>query len=286
MNTLRPGIQAIVDSRVDEILADGATSADLVAQFALPIPSIVICELLGVPYEDHEFFEEQSLRRFDPVQGDAMIKLYDYLDELILRKTANPGDGRPGLLDELLANQVKEGLLDHAGLVMFALELLIGGHDTTANMIALGVLTLLEHPEQLAAVRGSDKALSGAVEELLRSLAIVNSLSRVATEDIEIAGRTIRAGDGILVSPPAVNHDAQVMEHPEEFRVDRTDRRHIGFGYGNHQCLGQNLARLEMEVAYRTLFKRVPELRLAIPLDEVKPREGMLAGVLSLPVAW
>jgi pentalenic acid synthase len=285
MARLRDSVQAIVDERLDRILAQGPP-ANLVSDFALPIPSMVICQLLGVPYEDHEFFEEETRRRLDPVNGDSMIRLNDYLARLVEIKTAKPGTTPEGLLDDLLATHVKDGTLDHAGLVMFAQELLIGGHDTTMNMISLGTLTLLRHPEQLAELKTDDSLMADAVEELLRSLSIVASLSRVATEDVEIAGRTIRAGDGILISPMAANHDGSVFERPEEFDIHRANRRHIAFGYGRHQCIGQNLARIEMEISLRSLFARIPTLRLAAPAEEVPARQGMLAGVLALPVEW
>jgi pentalenic acid synthase len=285
MATLREGIQKIVDERLDRIVAQGPP-ANLLSDYALPIPSMVICQLLGVPYEDHEFFEEETRRRFDPVNGDSMIHLYDYMDRLVQRKTDEPGTTPEGLLDDLLATQVKDGTLDRPGLVMFAQELLIGGHDTTANMISLGTFQLLQHPEQLAEFKADESLMAGTIEEMLRSLSIVASLSRVATEDIEIAGRTIRAGDGILISPMAANHDGSVFERPEEFDIHRTNHQHIAFGYGRHQCIGQNLARLEMEIALRSLFARIPTLRLAVPDEEVPIRQGMLSGVLALPVEW
>lgn len=285
MATLRDGIQAIVDERLDRIVEQGPP-ANLLSDYALPIPSMVICQLLGVPYEDHEFFEEETRRRFDPVNGDSMIHLYDYMDRLVERKTNEPGTTPEGLLDDLLASQVKDGTLDRPGLVMFAQELLIGGHDTTANMISLGTLMLLQHPEQLAEFTADDSLMAGTIEELLRSLSIVASLSRVATEDIEIAGRTIRAGDGILISPMAANHDEAVFAEPDAFDIHRSNHQHIAFGYGRHQCIGQNLARLEMEIALRSLFARIPTLRLAVPDEDVPIRQGMLSGVLALPVEW
>ncbi len=285
LNALRPDIEAIVNERLDRMLEQGHP-VDLRPAFALPIPSIVICRLLGVPYEDHDYFEELTMRRFDPVDGQSMVELYDYLDQLVGEKAKNPGSSAPGLLDDVLAHQVKEGVLDHAGLVMFALELLIGGHDTTANMITSGMYTLLCHPEQLAALRADPSLLGGAIEELLRALSIPASLSRVATEDIELGGQTIRAGDGVLISPMAANHDETVFQHPGQLDIRRPNRDHIAFGYGAHQCIGQNLARIEMEIAFRVLLDRVPTLRLAVPVEEVPIRQGMLAGVWKLPVAW
>jgi pentalenic acid synthase len=254
-----------------------------VASFALPVPSMVICELLGVPYEDHEFFEEQSRRRLDPAHEDAFGNLHDYLDQLIQNKQRHPG---AGLLDDLLASQVFPGHLDRAELVSFALVLLLAGHDTTANMLALGTFALLEHPEQLAAIRADRSLWRPAVEELLRYMTIVNGSPRVATEDIEIAGQMIKAGEGVLLSNGAANHDDALVERPDEFDVHRSARHHLGFGYGIHQCLGQNLARVEMEIAFGTLFDLLPNLRLAVPAHEIPAQQGLLAGVAELPVTW
>lgn len=279
---LRPQIQRIVDDRLDAMAA-GGSSADLVPAFALSVPSIVICELLGVPYEDHEFFEEQSRRRLDPLQGGAMAALYAYLDQLIERKQAEPGTG---LLDDLLVGQVAGGALDRAELVSLALELLIAGHDTTANVLALGTLALLDNPEQLDWVREDESRWPTAAEELMRYVSIVTGLPRVATEDVEVGGQLIRAGECVILAIGAANHDPALVERPEELNLTRPVRHHLGFGYGVHQCLGQNLARAELEIGFRTLFERFPELRLAVSIDQIPAKNGLLAGVECLPVAW
>lgn len=283
INTLRPGIQRIVDARLAAML-DNGPPADLVADFALPVPSMVICELLGVPYADHEFFEEQSRRRLEPsTMLDAVDRLWRYLDELIQRKETDRGDG---LLDELITDRLAAGELDRGELIMFALILLIAGHDTTANMIALGTVTLLAHPDRLASLRSNPDLLVGTIEEQLRYLSIVSALPRVAAEDIEIGGQLIRGGDGVLVALVAANRDAALVERPDEFEVERSGRAHIAFGYGIHQCLGQNLARAELEIAFRALLDRVPTLRLAVVADELHSRPGLLSGLTELPVTW
>ncbi|MFI9202346.1 cytochrome P450 [Streptomyces sp. NPDC053048] len=280
---LRPDIQRIVDERLDAML-DHGSPADLVSAFALPVASGTICELLGVPYEDHDFFEEQARRRFTPGQVvDAFTALADYLDGLIRAKEKSPGDG---LLDDLVTEQVVPGRLERSELVRYAMTLLLAGHDTSAHMIALSVLTLLEHPAQLAALRAEPELLPGAIEELLRYLSIIGSLARVATRDIEIGGRLIRAGDGVLIASGAVNYDAAHFDHPRELDVRRSARNHVAFGYGVHQCIGQNLARVEMDVALRTLFERVPSLRLAVPAEEVPVKQGLFFGLEELMVAW
>ncbi|MFG2224942.1 cytochrome P450 [Streptomyces sp. NPDC048644] len=280
---LRPNIQRIVDARLAAMLAQGPP-ADLVSAFALPVASGTICELLGVPYEDHDFFEEQARRRFAPGQVvDAFTALADYLERLIQGKEKSPGDG---LLDELVVEQVLPGRLARAELVRYAMSLLLAGHDTSANMIALSVLALLEHPEQLAALREDPALLPGAIEELLRYLSIIGSLARVATKDIEVGGRRIRAGDGVLIAGGAVNHDPSQFHRPQELNVHRSARNHVAFGYGVHQCIGQNLARVEMETALRTLFARIPTLRLAVPADEVPMNQGLFFGIGELRVTW
>jgi pentalenic acid synthase len=280
---LRPAIQRIVDSRLDAMLAAGAP-VDLVPAFALPVPSMVICELLGVPYADHEYFEEQSRLRLDPRHSaGAMHQLYGYLDRLVEAKLADPGQG---LLDDLITQQLAEGTLDRATVVTLGLILLIAGHDTTANMISLGTLALLDHPEQLAALRADEAAMANAVEELLRHHSIVATTPRLATQDIQIAGHLIRAGDGVLIANAGANHDETLVEHPGELDIHRPARGHVAFGYGIHQCLGQNLARAEMEIAFRTLFDRIPTLKLAVPAHQIPAQPGILAGLATLPVTW
>ncbi|CAM5393073.1 cytochrome P450 [Streptomyces abikoensis] len=286
-NALRPRIQLIVDNLIDTMLAKGS-SAELVSAFSLPVPSMVICSLLGVPYADHDYFEGCSRRLLSaPTSAEAVAArddLRDYLHRLVARKEAEPGEG---LLDELIADRLPDGQVDRDELVMMALLLLIAGHETTSNMISLGVYTLLEHPEQLAALRTDPGLMPAAVEELLRFLSIADGLVRVATEDIEIAGRTVRAGDGIMIGTSLVNRDAAAYPEPGALDVRRSARHHVAFGYGVHQCLGQNLARAEMEIALGTLFTRIPDLHLAVAPDEVPVKPGdTLQGLYALPVAW
>ncbi|MFF2847994.1 cytochrome P450 [Streptomyces sp. NPDC058001] len=287
VDTLRPRIQQTVDRLLDAMEAQGPP-ADLVNAFALPVPSMVICALLGVPYADHDFFEEQSRRLLRGPQvadaEEARLRLDAYLGGLIDRKRKDPGDG---LLDELIARQIAEGTFDREELVALATILLVAGHETTANMISLGTFTLLRHPEQFAELRADESLMSAAVEELLRFLSIADGLARVATEDIELAGTTIRAGEGVLFSTSVINRDTAAFPEPDALDWHRTSRRHIAFGFGVHQCLGQNLARAEMDIALRTLFARLPGLRLAAPADEIPFKPGdSIQGMLELPVTW
>jgi vitamin D 1,25-hydroxylase len=285
---MRADIERIVHGFIDEMLAAGPT-ADLVSQFALPVPSMVICQLLGVPYADHEFFQDASKRLVQSTDAQSAIDARDdlagYMDDLITKFQAEPG---PGLIGSLVAEQLANGEIDREELVSTALLLLVAGHETTASMTSLGVITLLEHPDQHAALRADPGLVPGAVEELLRYLAIADIAGgRVATADIEIDGEVIRAGEGVIVTNSIANRDGDVFEDPDTFDVHRSARHHIAFGYGVHQCLGQNLARLELEVIVTALFSRIPTLRLAVPVEQLELRPGTtIQGVNELPVTW
>jgi cytochrome P450 len=291
VEALRPTIQRIVDDRIDRMLA-GPKPVDLVQAFALPVPSLVICELLGVPYADHDFFHANSMilvNRESSVEAarEANGKLLDYLDRLVAEKLADAGGD---LLSQLATEHVKTGELTQRELARMGVLLLLAGHETTANMIALGTLALLEHPDQLAALRDADdpKLVAGAVEELLRYLTIVHSgLRRVALADIEIGDQTIRAGEGVVMAIDAGNRDEQAFADPDRLDVHRDAGGHVAFGFGVHQCLGQPLARVELQVVYGTLYRRIPSLRLATNLEQVPfKHDGTIYGVYELPVTW
>ncbi|TWV55486.1 cytochrome P450 [Streptomyces misionensis] len=286
---LRPAIQRIVDGLLDTMIEKGPP-AELVSAFALPVPSMVICDLLGVPYADHEFFEEQSRRLLrGPTAEDtraARARLEEYLGGLIdaKQRESEPGDG---VLDELVHQQLAQGTLDRAEVVLLAVILLVAGHETTANMISLGTYTLLENPARLAELRADPTLLPAAVEELMRMLSIADGLARVALEDIEFDGTTIRAGDGVFFSTSVINRDPGRYEDPDVLDFHRPARHHVAFGFGIHQCLGQNLARAELEIALGTLLTRLPGLRLAVPADTIPFKPGdTIQGMLELPVTW
>jgi cytochrome P450 len=288
---MRPGIQHVVDELIDDMLA-GPNPADLVTAFALPVPSLVICQLLGVPYADHDFFQRISRTLINPstpvdVSLAAQDELLAYLDHLIERKLADP-DG--GLLSRVAAEQVAIGELSRPELASVGLLLLLAGHETTANMIALGTYALLSYPDQLAAVRSSDdpELIRSTVEELLRYLSIVHlGRRRVAVEDIEVAGQVIRAGEGIVLPNNIANRDAEMYPDPEGLDVHRDARGHLSFGFGVHQCLGQQLARVELQVVYGTLYRRVPSLALAADPAQIPfKHDGLVYGVYELPVTW
>ncbi|MDK9496014.1 cytochrome P450 [Streptomyces katrae] len=286
-HAVRPRIQEIVDQLIDDMVAKGP-KAELVGDFALPMPSKVICSMLGVPYEDHAFFEEQSRRLLRGPElsdvEDARDRLEDYLRALIEAKQAEPGEG---MLDDIIREQTAEGEFDAEELAGLAFILLIAGHETTANMVSLGAYTLLEHPERLAELRADPSLVPAVVEELMRYLSIVEGMLRVAVEDIEIAGETIRKDDGVVFSLSLVNRDESVYPRPDVLDWQRSARHHVGFGFGIHQCLGQNLARAEMEIALGTLITRLPGLRLDAPAQEIPFKPGdTIQGIVQLPVAW
>jgi cytochrome P450 len=291
VEAMRPGVQKIVDELIDAMLA-GPKPVDLVAAFALPVPSLVICQLLGVPYDDHDFFQENSkalINRDATAQErfGAAGRLFEYLDRLIGEKIEQPGDD---LLSGLV-ERIGTGELTRQEAAQMGVLMLLAGHETTANMIALGTLALLEHPSQLALLRSSDDPalVASAVEELLRYLNIThNGRRRVAVEDIEIAGVTIRAGEGVIMPNDIGNRDPSVFADPDSLDLRRPEaRRHVAFGFGVHQCLGQPLARMELQVVYSTLYRRVPTLSLAAPLDKIPfKHDGSVYGVYELPVTW
>lgn len=288
---LRPQIEEIVDRFLDRMISEGQ-SADLVQAFALPVPSLVISLLLGVPYEEHEFFQEHSgtMVEAGATEKDretATAALFGYLYELVARKERQPGDD---MISRQVHERVAAGETDHATVTVNALALLIAGHETTANMIALSTLTLLQNPEQAARIRDTDdpRLLANAVEELLRYLTIAqDAVLRVAAEDTTVGGQLVRAGEALIMNLPAGNRDTAFSAEPDTVDLDRNNRGHLAFGYGTHQCLGQALARAELEIALPMLLRRLPDLRLAVPMEQLAFRNDMSTyGVHELPVAW
>jgi cytochrome P450 len=289
MRDLQPRIQQIVDEHLDAILA-GPKPADLVSALALPVPSLVICELLGVPYSDHDFFQKRSSillnREVDQeTRKTAVEELQDYLDRLVTEKEADPGDD---LLGRQILKRRETGEGDHDGLVSLAFLLLIAGHETTANMISLGTVALLENPDQLTALKDDPENTLDAVEELLRYFTIADIVTtRVATADVEIAGETIRAGEGVIGLSYSANRDEAAFPDADSLDIERGARHHIAFGFGAHQCLGQNLARMELQIVFDTLFRRVPGLQSAVPVEDLPfKNDANIYGLYELPVTW
>lgn len=293
VEALRPRVQELVDGLIDEMLA-GPQPADLVQALAMPMPSTVICWLLGVPQTDHAFFQDRTTYLFrrgvpDDVRFTKIGELNDYLYDLVDRKNAEPDlDPDADVLARLVAEQLRPGKLDRTTVQGMAFLLLVAGHETTGNMTALGTLALLEHPDQYAALGQDPSLAAGAVEELLRYLTIVDESNwRVAIEDIEIGGQQIRAGEAVKPSTFAANRDENHFPAPDTFDIRRGARDHLAFGFGIHQCLGQPLARVELQVVFATLARRIPTLHLAVPISEVPFKTDVdIYGVHSLPVAW
>jgi len=294
---LRPRVRQLVDELIDAMVA-GGNPADLVTALALPLPSAVICELLGVPYTDHDFFVRTAgtvVSTSAPAEQsrDAIDQLLSYVADLItarcdaVRRDTEPVDD---LLGSIVRDQYLGGRYTLEETAAIALQLLLAGHDTTAQMIALGVLALLLHPDQLALARDPDSAvpMANVVEELLRYLNVVHTgRRRVATEDVDVAGQVVRAGEGVVLSSDLGNRDPRSFDRPDELDVTRKVRHHLSFGYGVHQCLGAPLARMELQVAYATLFRRIPSLRLATDVASLNFREAAVVyGVAELPITW
>ena len=288
--SMRPQIQDMVDHYLGQMIEHGAP-ADLVREFALPVPSMVIALLLGVPPEDLELFQFNTTKGLDQrsteaEKGQAFGAMYAYIEELVERKAREPGDD---LISRLVTEYVATGQLNRATTAMNAVIMMQAGHETTANMISLGTVALLEHPDVFERLGQTEDhaVIANIVEELMRYLSIVHSqVDRVATEDLMIGGQLIRAGEYVMMSLLAGNWDAEFVDNPESFDVDRNTRGHLGFGYGVHQCIGANLARVEMQVAFATLARRLPELELAVTSDELRFKDANIYGMTELPVRW
>ncbi|MFF8961038.1 cytochrome P450 [Streptomyces sp. NPDC014894] len=283
MRMLTERVEQITAEHLDAMERKGPT-ADLVEAFAQPIPALMICELLGVPYADRERFQRHALTLTgesadQEVMHAALSELLDYMGELVAAKRAAPADD---LLSELTTRDLTDEELAGIGWVLLG-----AGLDTTANMLAHGTFALLGNPDQLAALR-ADPALAGqAVEELMRYLSIAHTGAKSALEDIELDGRLIRAGETVTFAIDAANRDPRRFPDPDTLDLRRRATGHLGFGHGIHQCLGQQLARVEMNVALPALLARFPTLRLAVPPEDVPLRTGMsIYGVRALPVTW
>lgn len=282
MNQLTERVAEITRAQLDEMDKLGPP-ADLIQVFAHPVPAQMICELLGVPYDERAGFMgfTQSVSNDDDPEAQlaAFARLGEYLRNLARAKRAHPTDD---LLSDLTATDLTEDEL--GGVAAF---LLAAGLDTTANMLALGTFALLRNPSQLAALRDDPSLADGAVEELLRYLSIATTGMRGVLEDVELGGAPLKAGDTVIIAVNAANRDPAKFSDPEVLDVRRSAAGHLAFGHGVHQCLGQQLARVEMRVAFPALLARFPSLRLAVPAEEVPLRDPLqIYGVRSLPVTW
>jgi cytochrome P450 len=288
IEALREPTMRIFDRLLDGMIESGGP-ADFVEGVALPLPSLVICELLGVPYEEHDFFQSHSRVLIETAStGEektaAHQALGDYLERLVEDKRREPKDD----LVSRLGEHVNAGTFSVRDAADVGAFLLFAGHETTANMIGLGVLALLEHPDQLPRLYESKAELANAIEELLRYLTIAHTgLIRMALEDITVGDVTIRAGEGVIILINSANRDADTFDDADTLDLARANaRQHLAFGYGIHQCLGQPLARMELQIVLPEVFRRLPNLRIE-PGREVTFKQTSAAyGPSFMPVTW
>lgn len=289
MQDLRPRMQQIVDDRIDAMLADGGP-IDLVQALAVPVPTLLFAELMGAPPEDSAMFrrhaEATMTRGIDAeTLDDLQTRMEAHLDKLVTEKALHPTDD---LLSRIIGKNREDGELEHHEMVAIARMLMFGGFDTAANMISLGTLTLLRHPDQLDQIKRDPSLTPKAIGELLRYLSINDSASgRVATADTKIGDVLIREGEGVVLLYGSANRDEDVFPDGDTFDIHRDTRGHVAFGGGVHQCPGASLVRLELEIVFTTLFGRIPGLRLAVPFDELSFKEDALVyGMYAMPVTW
>jgi cytochrome P450 len=285
----------LLESRVHEIAAEhiaamqaAGTEADLVPAYALPIPSLMISELLGVDYADREDFQRYTsvstnVLASDEEKAASAAGQYAFMERLVQKKRANPGDD---LISGLIG--VSDPALTDSELIDVSLMLLGAGHETTANMLSLGALALLAHPDQLAALRADPSLYDNAVEELLRYLSIIQlGVTRIVMDDVTLAGVDIPKGATVMLAAPEANRDPAHFADPDRLDVTRPRAPHVAFGHGVHQCIGQQLARIEMRIGLEELFTRMPDLRLTVPVEEVPVKNEMLLfGARAVPVTW
>ncbi|MEU6371574.1 cytochrome P450 [Streptomyces sp. NPDC046909] len=295
VEAMRPAIQKLVDEKIDAMLAAPEHPVDFVQSLALPVPSTVLSWILGVREKDIPFFNgaAEELLTGDPTDPESarqfqrnQMALVNYVTELAQERAAADDPG-----DDILGQLVKaalEGTITFDDVAEVGFVLTVAGHDTTASMSAMGLLTLLQHPEQLAELQAEPELIPDAVEEMLRYLTVVNLIIvRVATEDIEIGGVVIPAGEGIIPLNFSANRDDAHYPDAAKFDIHRKARDHFAFGYGMHQCLGQPLARVELQVIFETLLRRIPDLKLAVPVEELPFKVfSPINGVFKLPVTW
>jgi len=289
MLALEPRIAAIAESVIDELAAHGPP-ADLAGTLAVKFPSLVMSELVGSPYEDHRFIIDCAVGRHGLTQTpaeahDKARALAGYFRRLIDAREANPGDD---LVSRIIESHVKPGTLSRDDFAEIGAMILRAGHDTTTNMIGMGTLLVLRDERLRRRLEGNPASVDAAVEELLRFVTPVQfSPRRVALEDVEIGGVTVRKGEGLFLLLASANRDERVFDDPDRLDFGRDASDHLTFGYGIHQCLGQTLARYELQAIYPALLRRLQGLRLAVPLEEIRFKDDMqIYGVHNLPVAW
>jgi cytochrome P450 len=290
IESIRPLIQRVVDDALEEYLCR-PQPADFVAHFAFRVASVMICELLGVPYDDHKMFQEcveQCHGAGATVEQavDATEQIDGYLESLLQRQEANPTES---IVGRFVTTGLRTGLVQRDETLTLMRFMIEAGFDTTANTMSLGTLALLQHPDQLAALRDDPSLVRGAVEEILRYTSIIHQGGRRAIRvDAEIAGNKLTRGEGVIVARDAANRDGRIFENPDVFDIRRPNaKRHITFSYGIHLCAGSSLARAELQAVFSTLFQRVPTLHLAVPQDQLRYKDdSQVFGLYELPLAW
>lgn len=287
---MRPRVHQIASGLIDDLTAAGAP-ADLVEGFSFALPAIVICELLGIPDADRHQFRTwtdgvvSTITATPEEQQEIFMHLADYLARQFAQRRAQPGDD---LLTWLVQARDNDDRLTETELLFLGMALLVGGYESTAHQISNMVYTLLTHPQQLRRLTASPELIPDAVEELLRFIAFGSSPNpRIATTDVELGGVQVRAGEPVLVSGVAANHDESVFSHPGELDVARRPNPHVAFGHGPHFCIGAQLARVELQVALEVILSRLPGLRIAVPEQELTWMTGtLIRGLAAFPVAW
>ncbi|KAL1960857.1 hypothetical protein VTO42DRAFT_5840 [Malbranchea cinnamomea] len=291
--TMRPEIQALADRLIDKMIKDGCEKpVDLVEKFALPLPSYVIYGILGIPEKDLQYLTECAAVRSSgsstaAAASNANQEILDYIGRLFDQRVKAPGDD---LISKLIVEQYNQGHLDKLDVIQISFLMLVAGNATLVNMINLGVVTLLDHPDQLAELKANPSLAPAFVEELCRyHTASALATRRVAKVDITLGGQLIKAGEGIIAATQSGNRDEEVFPDPDKFDMHRKrgNEQALGFGYGDHRCVAEGLARTELEVVFSTLFQRLPNLRLGIPKEEVKYTPPTAdVGITELPVMW
>lgn len=289
MLALKPKVEALTDQLFDAMEEKGPPT-DLVKELAVELPALVMCDLFGSPYDDHSYIAKCAAGRHGLSQtaeaaAQSANDLVAYCRDLIKEKEKNPADD---MLSRVIREQVVTGNLSREELADICSMILRAGHDTTTNMIALGTLLLLEHPEELEKLKQDPELVQSAVEELLRFLTPVQfAPRRVALEEVEVGGSRIEPGDGVFAVSASANRDPEEFPDPNRFDITRDASHHVSFGYGIHRCLGQQLARIELHVVFGKLFHRFPNLRLAEPFESLPFKyDSQIYGLYRLPVEW
>ncbi|MGA6166070.1 cytochrome P450 [Amycolatopsis magusensis] len=287
---LRPEIQQIVDEHIDKLLA-GPKPVNLVTAFARPIPLMVVCDLLGVPYSDRLAFGRwiNTLVEANPspaARNASAAALFGYMNKLVADKERKPTDD---VLGRLAGEQIRKGELNRNEAVVIGMMLLSAGYDTTASSLSLSVLSLLQNPDQMKLLREEPEIAVSAVEELLRHQNVMqHGVARVAVEDVELAGQTVRAGEGVIALTSSADRDDEMYPDADRLDLTRGGSNPLAFGFGIHSCIAKFLARVEMQIALSTLVRRIPTLELAAKPEELEFRNpsAMVYSVNELPVTW